>query len=524
LGPRRWLACFVICALCSAAAAAQTPNSINKTATARAAVEAKIALETSESVFAVLSAINSCGFDYELSSSQPARAAMRTEIEQSIAASAEAQQAKQEACDFYATRQKQDAAQTLSGYVSLALNLTPAPKFAVAGKEADLPPDVQTLVAFIPKLQAFYDAANLHAVWAKHQPEFESQVDRLHQPVADMIRNTDLYLRLPLSGYANRRFVVYVALMGAPGQVNARNYGADYFLVITPGSDAVRMDEIRHTYLHYILDTMIGHRGTTLKRLEPLLDMVGKAPLDDSYKKDMGLMTEESLIRAIEARTMPAFKGAKDVEAEREASAQASMEQGFILTKYFFDALKQFEKSPTGFQNSLGDMLHGIDLGTEQKRISRVVFSTKAAPDVVRASNAEKGSLLDQAEAQLAEGNAQSAQMLADRALGERTAEAARAYFILARARTLQRDAAGARMYFQKTIETGKDPRVLAWSNIYLGRILDLSCDEADRVAAVQHYHAALKAGDPAADTKAAAEKGLSGVPDKCKVEADPKQ
>ena len=46
----------------------------------------------------------------------------------------------------------------------------------------------------------------------------------------------------------------------------------------------------------------------------------------------------------------------------------------------------------------------------------------------------------------------------------------------------------------------------MAWSHIYLGRILDL---QDEREAAVEQYKAALNAGDSSADTRAAADRGL---------------
>ena len=51
------------------------------------------------------------------------------------------------------------------------------------------------------------------------------------------------------------------------------------------------------------------------------------------------------------------------------------------------------------------------------------------------------------------------------------------------------------------------DSRMLAWSHIYLGRIFDI---QQNRDVAVEHYQAALAAGDPSADTRAAAERGLA--------------
>lgn len=59
---------------------------------------------------------------------------------------------------------------------------------------------------------------------------------------------------------------------------------------------------------------------------------------------------------------------------------------------------------------------------------------------------------------------------------------------------------------FQKTLQLSSDPRMLAWSHIYLARIFDI---QEDRESALRHYNAALNVGDNAPDTKAAAERGL---------------
>ena len=74
-------------------------------------------------------------------------------------------------------------------------------------------------------------------------------------------------------------------------------------------------------------------------------------------------------------------------------------------------------------------------------------------------------------------------------------------------AATLSGDMQGAQSYFGKAIQNAHDPRTLAWSHIYLGRILDI---QENRDGAVEHYRAALAAGDPTPDTKVAAEKGLA--------------
>jgi tetratricopeptide (TPR) repeat protein len=59
---------------------------------------------------------------------------------------------------------------------------------------------------------------------------------------------------------------------------------------------------------------------------------------------------------------------------------------------------------------------------------------------------------------------------------------------------------------FEQALKTSKDPRTLAWSHIYLGRLYDVV---PDREKAVAEYKAALTVRDGQPDTKAAAEKGL---------------
>ena len=57
--------------------------------------------------------------------------------------------------------------------------------------------------------------------------------------------------------------------MGAPAQTNARNYGADYFVVISPAAGAtLKMEQISHTYLHYLLDPLALKYPVHMKRLD----------------------------------------------------------------------------------------------------------------------------------------------------------------------------------------------------------------------------------------------------------------
>lgn len=487
---------------CSLRAAAILTSVVLALATL-ATAQSKATLDVSETLFSVDAAMNVCGYDQELQSSSPLRAQVRADLVEAAKNPAVAEAASQ-MCAFYADHRQEDASHELAQYVSLALSLNDPPSFAPKAKESDLPPDSTYVLGFVPLLKQYYAAANLHGIWMKYQPQYLALIDRYHEPVAHMIYSNDTYLRLPMTTYANRSFTIYLEPMIAPGQVNSRNYSQDYYyLVISPQGDNLHMQELRHTYLHYALDPLIARRATALARLKPVLVALKRAPMDDDYKEDAGLLVIECLIRAIEARNP---LNAKLPEQERLDMVRRDQAEGFILTGYFYEKLRAFEKESRGLQDAFSEWLHTMDVAGERKKATETQFVAAVTPDVVRTTKAAPLSRLDLADNELAAGNPAGAQKLVEAVLSSKTEDQGRAYFILARVAIFGGDMEGAQQNFQKALQNTKDPHLLAWSHIYLGRILDMQ-DERD--AAVAQYSAALNSGDPSPDTKKAADEGV---------------
>jgi len=492
---RWWLAAGLCLALLSPLAAQQ---------------QSRVVMEPSETLFSVLAAMNACGYNHELGVSDPLRIAIRSDLARAVAESEAATAAHRQICQFYRDHQQVDQVRDLSQYVSLAMNLGAPPSFTPTIKESDLPPDASYVLGLGPMLQRYYVDAGLGKIWERHRPAYEKHIEQLHEPVSRMLLETDVYLKMPFSGGQGQRFVVYVEPQAAPGQVNARNYGADYYLVVSPSGGALRLKEFRHTYLHHILDPLTLKRGTAFKRLEPLLLAVKSAPMQEGFKHDIALLTVESLIRAIEARLIPAegsHKQAREAaEKVRRKEAEDSMKEGFVLTHYFFEALKDFEDSPVGLRDAFSGLLRDIFVDSERSRAEETEFAVQATPEVVRASAPRQVLLLDLAEDRMTRRDPKAAQRLAQQALDERREDPARALFILARAASEGGDMSGARAYFERALEMAREPRMIAWSHIFLGRIFDL---QENREAALRHYRSALAAGDSTPDTRAAAERGL---------------
>jgi tetratricopeptide (TPR) repeat protein len=146
-----------------------------------------------------------------------------------------------------------------------------------------------------------------------------------------------------------------------------------------------------------------------------------------------------------------------------------------------------------------------MDVPAELGRIKTIQFLPAGSADVVRRTP-RKLTGLDLAEMKLIKGDPDGAGALAKQALDQHTADPGRANFILARVAAMHGQMPEAEQDFAETIKLSKDPRILAWSHIYLGRVYDI---KEQRQQAVTEYHAALTVRDGQADTRIAAEKGI---------------
>jgi hypothetical protein len=454
-------------------------------------------------LFTVLAAINNCGYDAELANSDPLRLAIRGEIGRNVEGSDAAKSVTESLCNFYRDHQQPDATRTLSQYVSLALYLNPPPALSLKVKEADLPPEVGAVEGMVPLLVKFYDQAGIRDIWQRHSQAYAAYSGKYRESVSKMIFDTELYLKLPSGNYLGRTFTIYVEPMGAPSATNARNYADDYYVVMTPGSNSgLKMEQIRHAFLHYLLDPLVGKFSGNMAKLEPIMDAVKLAPMDESFKSDPSLLVTECVVRAVEARTMG---GGKAPQSQQDQSVQESMQQGFTLTQYFYERLLPFEKGEIGFKNAFPSMLADLDARKEQRRTSQIQFAAAAQPELLHLSRPKEGRLLVNAEQRLSAGDADTAEKLAKQALAEKTEDPGRALFILAQI-SLNRNIDGAKDYFEQALRATTEPKVVAWSHIYLGRIFDL---EEERDTALSHYKAAEGASDQLPEAKAAAEQGL---------------
>ena len=494
-----------------------------------------ISLVSSEPVFFMAAALNACGYDEGLEDSAPVRKRVREEVNQALAKSEDARAKRDKVCLFIAQHRMTGSERDISQYISLSLYLSPPPELETSVELPEMPPDSTQVVEVVPLLRDFAAAVDLHGIWLTTHHIYDEETDRLHDPLSKMIVGTNLYLKMPASTYDGRRFVVVMEPLLSPKLVNARIYGTEYVVVVSPVNGTIPMTDVRHIYLHYVIEPLLYTRANAIDRTQPVLKEIRDAPLEFRFRSDTVALTVECLIKAIEARTMdtgvPAYKIPAGVERsdlpryehERQvyqekvdaikwAAVKHDMTQGFVLTQYFYEQLSQFEKDPASLHDTIGEMVYSMDVEQQVHRARQLQFDAQADGDVLQRSKPRVLTGLDLAEARLSAGDVATASALARQSLTvhadtlDSVADAARANFVLARAAIMTGHPEEAIDRFQKTIATSKEPRLLAWSHIYLGRMLDLDCK---RDQALAEYNQALAARDGEQDTRLAAERGV---------------
>ncbi|HYM09943.1 MAG TPA: tetratricopeptide repeat protein [Bryobacterales bacterium] len=458
-------------------------------------------LDSDITLFTVLAAINVAGYGDGLDSSagSPTRLAVRKDLQSFHGPSLEMLK------NVYQQRKIADSAQNLAQYISFSLQCAGPPDFHFRVPFTQVSPDAQPLHGLPRVLQDFYQQADIPKLFARYQPDYEKEIERYHDPVTQAVWEANGYLRIPTSGYLGRRFQIYIDLLSAPGNPSVRGYGPDVFVVVHPSRE-LRTKEIRHAYLHYLLDPFSSKYAAAIDAKKDLAGLAMFAPaLDDSYKTDFSLLVTECLIKAIEARMKYGS------EKQKQAGVEQALREGYILTPHFYEQLLRYEVQLQGIRFYYPEMVNAIDKRREDARLRHVSFLERPPQPQPRVEPAPPpltgvAKTLGDAEDSFRRHQIGQAKKLFLQAQQESGGHDARALYGLARVAALEKDPERAKELFRQALEASPDPHVQAMSHIYLGRIEDLF---GDREQAVAHYKEALACGDATPGTREAAEKGL---------------
>src|SRR6267378_1646837 len=484
---------------------------------ARTAPQSTVSVDGSEAMFTTMCALLAAGFESNVSADHwtAFRAQMRERLRHQQGPAVEAMR------EFYRQHELRDPGATLSRYLWFGLVSGPSPGFQAVLRRDELPPEVIALEGFSEILSNYYQEQKIGQMWRQVQPIYEREVERLHDPVSQVVFVATGYLREILEQSGALTFAIVVEPL--VGRItNVRNFGNHYALVLS-GGEEIPTDIVRHAFLHFLLDPlplMYAH-VTAVKR--PLFEKAAAAPrLAPELKDDYASYFAECTVRAVELKLKRMSPG------EREAAMSRDDEAGYVLVQPLYAALPKFENSEPSMKIFFPDLVRSIDLQTESRRLTAVKFASadaaspedeaaneevarrrSAAPTTVP-NDAEVITALTEGERRIAEKNPRAAEASFQKVL-TKYPDQARAWYGIGLVALLDHDAARAKQVFGRLTAgehaATQDPMVLAWSHVYLARIFD---DEGNPEVAKMEYQSALAVDGGPDQAKQAAQKGLA--------------
>jgi Tetratricopeptide repeat len=494
---------------------AQTPAGKAPSAIAPSETHQPVSVDSRSQLFAVMCALDAAGYESGVGAANESAGRIQLR-KRMLALQGPAVSALRK---YYAEHALGDSGATFSRFVSFALVAGPPPDFQFELRHDDLPPEALTLDGFNAILANFYSEAKLDELWKFYQPDYERGVESLRAPVSDLIFTVSNYLREIIRPINRRSFSVYVEPLAGDKTI-FKTFGDEYALVVRPSADPP-MDDIRHAFLHFILDPIAIRYRVQAARASPLLEYAARAPLlPVGLRDDFPDFFDECLVRAVELRLR------RLSPADLASAIDQAESSGFVLVRPIYAGLSGFEKSEPAMGYYLPDLIKGIDVEAEQRRLRGVKFADAAPvgaapPDSFRAAAKPAASSnpldddLAEGQRQISARNGAAAAASFERVLATRPDDE-RATYGLAVASALQGKPDQARELFTKVIAAAQnplagpsahpDPSNLSWSHIYLGRMYDV---EGKRDLAVLEYRAALAVAGVPDTARTAAQRGI---------------
>jgi len=480
------------------------------------APENTVTVDGSEAMFTTMCALLAAGFESNVNSDNwtAFRAQMRERLRQQQGPAVDAIR------QFYRQHELRDPGATLSRYLWFGLVSGPAPAFQPILRRDELPPEVIALLGFSELLSSYYREQKIGDLWRQVQPIYNREIQRLQEPLTQIVFTTTAYLREILEPYGTRKFTIVIEPL--VGRItNVRNFGDHYALVLS-GAEDFPQDVVRHAFLHFMLDPLPLMYPHVIAVKRALYETAAKAPrLESDLKDDLPSYFAECMARAVELKMKKMSPG------EREVALGRNDADGYVLVRPLVTALEGFEKSEPSMERYFPDLVRSIDEKAEAKRLAALQFAPadaaqaddaaaeaiarrkKALPTTVP-NDAEVIAALTEGERQIAAKNSRAAEASFKKVL-VKYPDQPRAWFGLGVVAYLDHDAARAKEVFGR-LTTGEhaatgDPRVLAWSHVYLARIYDY---EGNSSVAKTEYESALAVQGGPEEARQAAQKELA--------------
>jgi len=350
-----------------AIAQAKQPQDKKPALPPRTEMRRAVSVETRPQLFATLCALDAAGFDSSVNTTNqsPGRVKLR---ERMLALQGPAVDALR---TYYQEHALADSGATFARFVSFALAAGPPPKFAFELRREDLPPDALALEGFNEVLANFYREAQLDQLWQLYQRDYESGVEYYSAPLSQVAFTATSYLREIIKSNSPRTFSLYVEPLAGEKPISeiteTITNSLSALLLIHPWKTFGTPSSISSSIL-WRFDTGPKRPGPRLCWNTPLMPPGCQL----SFTTTIPLF----LTSAWSAPSSCGFATSPRLIWPRRSTRQKN--SGYVLVRPIYAGLSGFEKSEPAMSYYLPELIKGIDVAGESRRLRGVKFADVA--------------------------------------------------------------------------------------------------------------------------------------------------
>jgi hypothetical protein len=278
---------------------------------------------------------------------------------------------------------------------------------------------------FAPLVREFYRRSGTDERLVNYTRAYQAEGDRLRPPAAELIRSVLTYLHTrPITMSSERvvskapskkkntprsysfrehvrRFVIVPDLLAAPGAINFRVIGDEYYAILPEGTNPVS-SELRRAYLQYVIDPLmlrfnqaIAGRRDQIKQLITEREKSGATVTPDVFivvsrslvagadakfeeskrldalSREVRSKLDQTKDEATRTRIVQETRAAMSaVQDDAVAKLSEDYENGGLLAFFFAEQLKGIESSGFDVANFFVDMISSFDPVREGKRLA----------------------------------------------------------------------------------------------------------------------------------------------------------
>ncbi len=253
--------------------------------------------------------------------------------------------------------------------IYLALNLSYPPNFKLIPDSLKAKPEANPIKnrdQYIQLLNEFYIKADIPKLWGEYSQKLEKNNLKYAKYADDALKNITSFCRVDSNFYSDkfRQFNFYEELLANMGWGSIFNSNDTVFYFMNYNASGT--SAFYHESLHLLINPITDEYSSLLKSKEKIAKIGLASRLKFGTYIYLNDLFSESMVATIDFTLREKFDNYS--KEEIKSHLEKEYQKGLILVFYFYNKLKEYEKSGLSLKEFYPQIINGIDYDLELER------------------------------------------------------------------------------------------------------------------------------------------------------------